>query len=278
MSHPSRALAWLLAAVFVLCAEPAGAQDRHALIADQGWHLFAVEFARSDAVLESRLVQGADAGARVAMAWYFFVALGYDRVVLVDCGTDAFAPGGRPALRASWSVARGVRATVALARLGIDAADVTDVVLTHHHWDHVGALASFPTARIHVHQSEWSRVPERLRRGPERAGRVATFHRRERALWPGFVARVSGAHTRRHVMVELRCADRPIVILGDAAYLYRNVEERVPVAVSADAVRNVAEVARAVAAVGAANVLPGHDPTIFERYPSGVEGVAAVCP
>ncbi|MEE3128667.1 MAG: MBL fold metallo-hydrolase, partial [Actinomycetota bacterium] len=41
-----------------------------------------------------------------------------------------------------------------LAGLGLDPADVTDIVLTHLDLDHAGGLSDFPTARVHVHEAE----------------------------------------------------------------------------------------------------------------------------
>lgn len=93
----------------------------------------------------------------------------------------------------------------------------------------------------------------------------------------GLTVRYAGAHTPGQLMVRLTCADREIVIAGDAAYLYRNVEQGRPVTVTVDRDRNVADVAAAVQSVGAENVLPGHDPALFERHPADTAGVALVC-
>ena len=41
-----------------------------------------------------------------------------------------------------------------LALIGIDAATVTDVVITHLHYDHVGGFDQFPSARFHVQDRE----------------------------------------------------------------------------------------------------------------------------
>ena len=41
-----------------------------------------------------------------------------------------------------------------LARLGIDAAEVREVVITHLHYDHAGHLAAFPRARFWVQDEE----------------------------------------------------------------------------------------------------------------------------
>lgn len=275
--YPRRVVRLLRLALVAALLAPAAAraQDARALARSDAWHLYAIEVARSEGVAEARLVAGAPADARVDMSWYFFAALGHGRIVLVDCSSDALARD--PGRRASWSVARAAPVTEALARLGLAPADVTDVVLTHHHWDHVEGLARFRRARVHVHALEWARVSERVRRGV--AGpRLHAFTGRTRRLLEGLSLRVAGRHTSHHTMVELRCADREVVLAGDAAYLYRNLEARRPVAVTADPARNLADLAAAVERVGMQNVLPGHDPALFARYPSSVEGVAAICP
>jgi len=42
-----------------------------------------------------------------------------------------------------------------VTRLGYDAADVHDIVLTHMHFDHCGGLPDLPNARVHVHRREF---------------------------------------------------------------------------------------------------------------------------
>jgi len=256
----------------------ARAHDARPLVSDDAWHLFAVEVARSEGVLASRLVSGAAEDERVDMSWYFFVAVGHDRVVLVDCAADALADGGDEARRAAWSVTRGTRVVPALARLRLRPRDVTDVVLTHHHWDHVEGLVHFPRARVHVHEREWARVVEWVRAPFDERERVRPFTTRRRRVHDGMIATVAGRHTSHQLMVDVECAGHTVVIASDAAYLYRNVERGVAVTETASEALNVRDVARAVERVGRANVIPGHDPLVFERHPSPTEGVAAICP
>jgi glyoxylase-like metal-dependent hydrolase (beta-lactamase superfamily II) len=216
-------------------------------------------------------------GGTVDMSWYFFVVVGHGRVTLVDVGTDALSRPGRNELRRRWAIARATDVSSALSRTGLSPDDVTDVVLTHHHWDHVGALGRFDSATVHAHPREWRRVPARLRSSVEDSARLSTFAETGAELWPGFTVREAGRHTEHQVMVELACERGPVVIASDAAYLHRNVEERKPVAVTVDRRGNVADVRAAAERVGPANVLPGHDPALFERHPSPVRGVAAIC-
>ena len=262
---------------------PAGGQrtvtidDASAHREDDRWRLLAIEYARSRDVVERRLVRGAAAKARVDMSWYFFVAIGRGRVVLIDSGTNALARVGGQALRQRWAIDRAVSVTDALGRVGLEASEVTDVVLTHHHWDHVDGLGLFPNATVHVNAQELRAIANHVRQPIVEAGRVRTFSGPDLALWRGLAVREAGLHTRHHTMVEVCCPSRRVIIAGDAAYLYRNIDRQVPVTNTVDPRRNVAAVAAAARSVGARNVIPGHDPRLFERHPSNLEGVAAVC-
>ena len=273
-------LAMLVACV---CAgqNTASAQARDVLDARSAidaphWQLFAVEYARSRNLPEWRLVRGAPSGARVDMSWYFFAALGHGRAVLIDVGTDVLAYRSREELRSHWSIERAVTVPEALARIGLTPDDVTDVVLTHYHFDHSGGLAHFPGATVHANAAEWERVPARLR-GRFRGERLDLLSESPAELWGGLAVREAGRHTAHHLMVEVACATGPVVIAGDAAYLYRNIEEGLPVSITVSRSANTADVARVAEEFGPANVIPGHDPALFDRYPAGVEGVAAIC-
>ena len=240
------------------------------------WELYATEYARSEGVSARRLIRGADAAERVDMSWYFFVAVGHGRVVLIDCGTDRFVGPRAATSRRPWSVVSAVGVVEALARLGLEPSQVTDVVLTHHHWDHVDGLRHFTDAVVHVHRGEWSRIPERLRRPVERANRLDLLDGSTRGLFEGVEIVEAGRHTRHQLVVDVACDHGAVALVSDAAYLDRNIREGRAVAVSANPTGNVADVAEAVREHGEDRVVPGHEPAIFERYPGG-DGVAVIC-
>lgn len=129
-------------------------------------------------------------------------------------------------------------AATAVARvraLGLDPADVTDIVVTHLDLDHAGGLADFPRARVHVHATELDAAQHPSAR--ERARYVAAqwahgpdWHSHGEAgdAWHGFasVRAVSDdvlliplhGHTRGHSGVAVRADDGWLLHAGDAYF------------------------------------------------------------
>ncbi len=104
-----------------------------------------------------------------------------------------------------------MRPAQGLALLGVQAADVRDVILTHLHYDHAGTLADFPNATFHVQDAEPAYATGRcMCHAPLRhpfdvediveyvrrlyAGRVA-FHQGSSELAPGLSLHLVGGHT-----------------------------------------------------------------------------------
>ena len=84
-----------------------------------------------------------------------------DRLVLVDTGfglNDVADPRGRlsPFFRilTSPEFREDMTAIRQIERLGFDAGDVSDIVLTHLDFDHAGGLDDFPDANVHLLETE----------------------------------------------------------------------------------------------------------------------------
>jgi glyoxylase-like metal-dependent hydrolase (beta-lactamase superfamily II) len=153
-----------------------------------------------------------------------------DRLVLVDTGfgtADVADPAGRlgPARRLLRArLASAETAVRQVEALGFAAGDVRDVVLTHFDLDHVGGLADFPEATVHVLADEWDaatrpRARERQRYRPVQwahGPKVRTYSadgepwegrpaaRELDGLGADFALVPMAGHTRGHAVVAVR--------------------------------------------------------------------------
>lgn len=113
-----------------------------------------------------------------------------------------------------------------LAAHGLTPADVTDVLLTHTHWDHAINWVMFPKARVFVDggELEWSlNEPWGLTPVPELYVRELAGSRQMlrfapgATLLPGITAHAAPGHTPGHVIFHLTGAARDVIFTGDAA-------------------------------------------------------------
>lgn len=113
-----------------------------------------------------------------------------------------------------------------LAAHGLSPAGVTDVLLTHAHWDHSVNWVMFPNARIHIDAGElaWSvsapwgttPVPELYVRELDRSPQTVRMPAAGEVL-PSVTVRAAPGHTPGHVVFLLSGKDRDIIFTGDAA-------------------------------------------------------------
>jgi glyoxylase-like metal-dependent hydrolase (beta-lactamase superfamily II) len=154
------------------------------------------------------------------------------RTILVDAGL-----GANPMLPRAGQLAHRLEAA------GIDLADLTDVVLTHLHMDHIGGLLVDgvkeqlrPDLRIHVAAAEvkfWaapdfsltampSGFPEALESTAQRflreyRSQLRTFEEQHEVA-PGVVVTRTGGHTPGHSVVRLKSGGDRLTFAGDAVF------------------------------------------------------------
>ena len=114
------------------------------------YEVYAVRYATMPGFPVAALVQGAERRRKLDIAMAIWVLKGPGgRTVLVDAGFY------RPQFLRK-NVAGYTRPDRALERLGIRPEQVTDVVVTHMHWDHVNGVDLFPKARVWIQKDEFA--------------------------------------------------------------------------------------------------------------------------
>jgi glyoxylase-like metal-dependent hydrolase (beta-lactamase superfamily II) len=116
-------------------------------------------------------------------------------------------------------------------------ADVTDVLLTHLHFDHVGWTTRrgevvFPNATYRVHAADWAHFvespeaePGAVRKLSPLASRLETFET-DGALAPGLSARHTPGHTPGSTVYVVSDGGERGLLLGDVVHSVVELEER----------------------------------------------------
>jgi glyoxylase-like metal-dependent hydrolase (beta-lactamase superfamily II) len=230
----------------------------------------------------SELVIGAPEGEKVDIAMVVWLIRREGRIVLFDSGFH----------RERWlkefpTFTDYLRPDEAVRLAGVAPDQVTDVVVSHAHWDHAGGADLFPKATVWIQRQEYAYYTadawqEGGRHGgidPEdvRAlvrinteGRLRLVDGDDREILPGIRAYTGARHTYASQYVRVD-GTAPVVLASDNLYLYRNLAEHRASATFSDADRdaNVRNQARMVELAGSADrVVPGHDAKQFEKYPT----------
>ncbi len=228
-------------------------------------------------------IREADPEAPLVLDFYSWVLISDDRAIVVDTGMD-------PAKAARHGHTHLLSPVDGLAQLGVDAALVDTLILTHAHYDHLGYLDAFPRARFYMQAEEmayvtgpWMEKPW-FRRAyePDEIARLVTLlhadrltlHGREAQIADGVSVHWVGGHCAGQEIVRVRTARGWVVLASDALHYYEEYERGVPFAVVFNASDMIAghDLIRALADSDD-HVLPAHDPRLAALYPAEAENI-----
>lgn len=102
----------------------------------------------------SGLVYGAHNQGTCKLPYGYVLIRGGGRNILVDCGHDYTAYG--KTLSERFGVENWRSPADVLAEIDITPADITDVIITHAHFDHMGGIRFFPNATFYIQERELS--------------------------------------------------------------------------------------------------------------------------
>lgn len=233
----------------------------------------------------AKVLLDTDWDKRIERNCYIWVVQGEEKTVVIDCGV-------RPA-RAEQRNLRGyVSPAEVLRRIGIDAACVEHLVITHIHRDHVGGIELFPRAKVYVQRKEfdfWTMDPIAMRpsfaresdpvavqalgalRGSERLILVDG----DREILPGIKLLLTPGHTPALQSVAVATAKGLAVLTSDCAHIHRTFEMDMPSSMICDLpewMRSLTKLRKIVD--GNLDMLfPGHDVAMRLNYPEVAEDV-----
>lgn len=210
--------------------------------------------------------------------YYVWVLRRSDSVWLMDTGFAQEA-----AIRRKRNLLRNP--ADALPLVGLDPGDVTNVILTHLHYDHAGNLDRFPNARFHLQDRDMSYATGRCMchstlRAPFDLADIlmmvrhvftdkAVFHDGDVELAPGLTLHRVGGHSAGLQIARVWTQRGWVVMASDASHLYANFQQRRPFPV----VYSIAEMLEGYnmlyrLAESPDHIVPGHDPLVMKHYPA----------
>jgi len=205
------------------------------------WDLYVLEYARSKDQPWVDLVAGMYADGVMDLPFSFVLLQRDGRNVLVDTGF--MRQGDDPGFSGKFGIPNWVSPLRLLAALNVRPEDVSDIFITHAHFDHMGSIAEFPRAQLYIQKSEllsWYELfalPKRFSHltaivDPQTmlAALSASIEHRvtlvdgdKNDVLPGIHARLGGGHTMGHQIIVVDTPAGRRVISGDCIYSRRQI-------------------------------------------------------
>jgi glyoxylase-like metal-dependent hydrolase (beta-lactamase superfamily II) len=265
---------FLLAAIFVvlLCAGFAASSTPE-------YSIQAIRYASAEDDA-AELVMGA-AHEKMNLAMVVWLIRGGGRNILFDSGYH------RNTFLKEFPSTEYIRPDEAVKLAGVQPEDITDIVISHAHWDHMGGIDLFPKATVWIQKEEFryytgdawqpggdhggidpEDVQELVKLNTE--GRLRLVDGDNLQLFPGIRVYTGGRHTyaSQYLCVQ---GTPTFVLASDNLYLYRNLVEHKASATFSDAdhAANIRNQDRMVRLAGSPDrVVPGHDALQFQKFPT----------
>ena len=241
----------------------------------------AIRFADSPGDSVADMVMGAPKDQKIDTIYAVWLIRGGGRIILFDSGFH------RARWFKEWTIKDYLRPDEAVRLTGVEPQAVTDIVISHAHWDHMGGIDLFPKARVWIQKDEFryytgeawqpggdhdgvdpDDVAELVRLNTE--GRLTLVAGDDVELFPGIRAYTGGRHTyaSQYLLVQ---GSPSFVLASDNVYLYRNLTEHRASATfgEADHAANLANQERMMQLAGTAGrIIPGHDALQFRDFPT----------
>ena len=244
------------------------------------YEVYAIEYARGLwSVPVSKVAVGAESKDSVNFSYFVWYLKGDNgRRILVDVGflQDTSKP--------MKSIGHYERPDLALQRLHVNADDVTDVIITHPHSDHIDGLDLFKKATIWMQKNDfayfvgdaWQKdashmgldkqdVPKIIQANLD--GRLRLVNGDSIEIIPGIRAFIGSKHTyeSQHLLVDSKT--KKVLLASDDSWFYYNLDHLLPVPSTFDAQAYVKQLRRMKTLVTDTQwIIPGHDPLVISRF------------
>jgi len=242
------------------------------------YRIYAIRYAHHHRMARDNFIGGDTHDGPMPIDYFIWVIQNDDRTIVLDTGFDEqmAKQRGRTIIH---PIAEGLK------KVGIDPENVTDVIISHMHYDHAGNYELFPAAKFHLQEREMAFCTGRCMcyhevRHPFDVedvkamidklfiGRVH-FYNGDAELVPGITLHRTGGHSDGLQVVRVNTARGWVVLASDAAHFYANIEQArpYPIVFNVGDMMDGYEIVKKLAD-SPDHIIPGHDPLVLQRYPA----------
>jgi glyoxylase-like metal-dependent hydrolase (beta-lactamase superfamily II) len=251
------------------------------------YEVYAIRYATLKDFAVSGLVAGADKSRKMDIAMMFWLIKGGGRNILFDCGFY------RDQFMRQWHPVDYEKPSLALQRAGLKPEDITDVVISHIHWDHADGFDLFPRAKIWIQKEELEYYAGEAWQGHRRTaadpddilglvkanteGKVGLVKGDAQEIFPGVTCYIGGKHTWQSQFITVNTDSGTVVLASDNVYLNENLEKHVPIAATLDAESNLRTQDRMKQMAASPKlIIAGHDPAVMKDFKEIAPGVVRI--
>ncbi|MCB1144369.1 MAG: MBL fold metallo-hydrolase [Leptospiraceae bacterium] len=177
--------------------------------------LYVLRYARS--YYPAKYLNGKSETGLKKLSWYLFYIKIKEKKILIDTGVCD------EAMVRKFKFKNYRHPLDLLEKIGVKSSEITDIILTHSHFDHIGCIKEFPNANIHIHKDELESLKNTWQ-FPVYSGFLKSKDQKQKLdSFPdsislsGLEIKKSGGHTPGSVFVE----SNHFLITGDECYFVK---------------------------------------------------------
>jgi glyoxylase-like metal-dependent hydrolase (beta-lactamase superfamily II) len=256
------------------------------LNAQNHYQIYAIKFAeRTNKIPSSARAIGDKSGDSTGVCYMIWLLKGDNgKTILVDAGFCD--PSG-------YGDMKFTRPDSALQKMDLKPTDITDIIVTHPHWDHVNGIDLFPKAMVWMQQDDHDQFVKHVKeKGSNNFGfmqadvdklqkkksenKLTLVKGDNLEILPGIKVCTGAKHTFESQYVVVGPEDDRTIIASDNAWFYYNLTSLLP-SISLDPQAYVNNLKRMKAMVKNIDyIIPGHDPLLFTRFPKISDNIVKI--
>lgn len=191
-----------------------------------------------------------------------------------------------------------IRPDILLKRMNLNPSDISDIIITHPDWDHIGGINLFPYSKVWMQEDDFNYFVGRnwqsdslTRRFNEKndvrniieinlQGRLRLIKGDNVEIFPGIRVYTGSKHSfeNQYLVVNSNSDDNKILIASDAVWVYYNLDHMatIPWAVVDQSAYVEAMRRMKLLVTDPRLIIPGHDAAVFDRFPKIAERIVRI--